>query len=556
MSGGEPSSIKQFVGCAAVNLIIRTTRLTGFYLFGGSNMYQALYRKWRPARFDDVVGQENITMTLQNEVSQGQISHAYLFAGSRGTGKTTCAKILAKAVNCLNNRDGNPCGKCEMCTGIEDGAVLDVWEMDAASNNGVDDVRQLRETALMLPVAAKYRVYIIDEAHMLSQSAFNALLKLMEEPPSHVIFILATTELHKLPVTVLSRCQRFEFKRIETEKIAERLEYIASAENMLLTGAAASLIAKLSDGGMRDALSLLDLAASYSSSIDEDTVRAVAGISSSDILFDISDALMQYDREKVLSAVERASQYTPDYDRLCMQLIEHYRNLMIAKVAPKAENLISPMGDEYIKYLERSEDLSLDQIMSAISQLGDAAQRIARTTHRRTELEMALLRICMTDRTVHPDDELARRVSRLENMLSGKTLPAEQEKPRIPEPVQQTRSASENKAVAEPFGQWDQVLEIIQKKNPMLHGMLSQSKAYLSGRYLLIECPDPIFTRMMKENSFTKETLRDSIGQVTGRSYNLGPYNPEKYDLQNRDLSPLDKMLENAKNLGVDVREQ
>ena len=222
-------------------------------------MHIALYRKYRPAFFADVVGQEHITHTLQSEVAAGNPAHAYLFTGSRGTGKTTCAKILAKALNCKDPRNGDPCGECEVCRGIDDGSVLDVLEIDAASNNGVDNIRDLRDEANFTPAVGRYRVYIIDEAHMLSPGAFNALLKIMEEPPAHVVFILATTEVHKIPATILSRCQRFDFYRIPREAIASRLEYIAGQEGFTVTREAAELIAGLSDGALRDAISLLDL---------------------------------------------------------------------------------------------------------------------------------------------------------------------------------------------------------------------------------------------------------------------------------------------------------
>lgn len=221
-------------------------------------MYQALYRKWRPKTFADVVGQEHITQTLRRQAAQGRLSHAYLFTGTRGTGKTTCAKILAKAVNCQNPSDGDPCGQCPACLGIDNGSLLDVMELDAASNNGVDHVRALRDEAIYSPASVKYRVYIIDEVHMLSVAAFNALLKILEEPPAHLIFILATTELHKVPATILSRCQRFAFKRIMPQDIAQRLLYVSARENIALSPDAAETLARLADGALRDALSLLD----------------------------------------------------------------------------------------------------------------------------------------------------------------------------------------------------------------------------------------------------------------------------------------------------------
>ncbi len=241
-------------------------------------MYQVLYRKWRPQTFADVVGQPHVTASLTGAVQSGRLSHAYLFTGSRGTGKTSCAKILAKAVNCERPVDGNPCNACDTCRGIDSGSILDVIEIDAASNNGVDNIRDLREEANYTPTHAKYRVYIIDEVHMLSTGAFNALLKTLEEPPEHVKFILATTEVHKLPSTILSRCQRFDFKRIEPQDIADRLKFVAVQENISLTDDGAMLIARVSDGAMRDALSLLDRCAAYGEAITETVVSDAAGL--------------------------------------------------------------------------------------------------------------------------------------------------------------------------------------------------------------------------------------------------------------------------------------
>ena len=258
-------------------------------------MYRALYRKWRPQRFEDVVGQRGIVTALRNQIATGRVGHAYLFTGVRGTGKTTCAKIFAKAVNCLHPQNGDPCGECEICKGIDNGSILDVVEMDAASNNGVDDIRDLRDETAYTPSACQYKVYIIDEVHMLSTAAFNALLKTLEEPPAHVIFILATTEIQKVPATILSRCQRYDFTRIGPEDIAQRVEYIAGEEHLELTSDGAELIARLADGALRDALSILDTCAGVTAKIDADVVRRMAGVTDRSYLFRISDALEAQD---------------------------------------------------------------------------------------------------------------------------------------------------------------------------------------------------------------------------------------------------------------------
>ena len=294
-------------------------------------MYRAFYRKYRPSTFTDVVGQEHITKTLENAVKTGKTSHAYLFTGSRGTGKTSCAKILAKAVNCINSDNGNPCNECEICKGIDLGAILDIIEIDAASNNGVDNIRDLREEANFTPANAKYRVYIIDEVHMLSIGAFNALLKTLEEPPAHVIFILATTEVHKLPSTILSRCQRFDFKRIPPEAIAERLKEVAEKENLQLSQDGAILIARIADGAMRDALSLLDRCSSYEGVIDSAAVANSAGLAGREHIFELCNCIIEKDAAKALEVVNKLYNDSCDMERLITELTSHFRNLMVSK---------------------------------------------------------------------------------------------------------------------------------------------------------------------------------------------------------------------------------
>ena len=304
-------------------------------------LYRALYRKWRPRKFADVVGQEAIVTALQNQIAAGRIGHAYLFTGTRGTGKTTCAKIFAKAVNCLDTTSPDPCGECAVCKGIDEGTILDVSEIDAASNNSVDDIRDLRDETAYLPAVCKYKVYIIDEVHMLSTSAFNALLKTMEEPPEHVIFILATTEVQKVPATILSRCQRYDFQRITADKIAGRLEYVAGQENIELDHNAAELIGRLADGAMRDALSILDTCAGVSNTVDEALVRRMAGVTDRKYLFEISDAIAARDAVKALQEIAALRQQSVDMRRLCMELAGHYRNLMLSALPGGTDLLLS-----------------------------------------------------------------------------------------------------------------------------------------------------------------------------------------------------------------------
>ena len=353
-------------------------------------MYRALYRKWRPQRFEDVVAQRGIVTALRNQIATGRVGHAYLFTGVRGTGKTSCAKIFAKAVNCLHPQNGDPCGECEICRGIDNGSILDVVEMDAASNNGVDDIRDLRDETAYTPSACHYKVYIIDEVHMLSTAAFNALLKTLEEPPAHVIFILATTEIQKVPATILSRCQRYDFTRIGPEDIAQRVEYIAGQEGLELSGEGAELISRLADGAMRDALSILDTCAGVTAKIDADVVRRMAGVTDRSYLFHISDALEAQDAAAALAQLAQLRQQSVDVKRLTEELIAHYRALMLAAL-PGGQALLSGVSPEEEKiYLEQGPRMGQREAIRAIRALGNALEHMTRGSDQRIELELAL----------------------------------------------------------------------------------------------------------------------------------------------------------------------
>ena len=359
-------------------------------------MYRALYRKWRPRTFEDVVGQQGIVAALKNQIATGRVGHAYLFTGTRGTGKTTCAKIFAKAVNCQDKTSPDPCGVCQICKGIDDGSILDVVEIDAASNNGVDNIRDLRDETAYTPSACAYKVYIIDEVHMLSIAAFNALLKIMEEPPSHVMFILATTEIHKVPATILSRCQRYDFGRIKPEDIAARVSYVATQEQLELTEGAAALIARLADGALRDALSILDTCAGVSTQIDEELVRRMAGVTDRSYLFRISDALHNKNATEALAEVAQLRQQSVDMKRLCEELISHYRNLMLAAL-PGGKALLSGVApEEEARYLQTAEGIRQGESVRAIRLLGSALEKMGRGTDQRIELELALFALTET----------------------------------------------------------------------------------------------------------------------------------------------------------------
>ena len=391
-------------------------------------MYQALYRKWRPQTFDEVVGQGHITETLKNQVINNRLSHAYLFIGTRGTGKTTCARILAKAANCENPVNGNPCCKCASCRGIADGSILDVVELDAASNNGVDNVRALREEAVFSPSGVRKRVYIIDEVHMLSNAAFNALLKILEEPPAHLMFILATTELHKVPATILSRCQRHSFRRIDAPIIGKYLEHIAKLENMRLAPEAAELIARLADGGVRDALSLLDQCSS-AQNIDLDAVYSAMGLAgnrrTAQMLRDITD----HNTPSVLKLFNEMWMAGKAPATLLGELSALLRDMLMLRVAPNGAGALISGGYDMTVLRELSERMTNEEIICAMETLQRAGARMRESVSPKTAAELCLVSLC--DNTLGESlSELRARVSRLEENVASGALYAERKAPR------------------------------------------------------------------------------------------------------------------------------
>ena len=543
-----------------------------------SEAYQALYRKYRPVTFDDVIGQRHITDVLRGEVSGGRIAHAYLFTGSRGTGKTTCAKILSKAANCLDIRNGSPCGECEMCRGIDDGTITDVLEIDAASNNSVDNIRDLRAETNYTPAAAKYRVYIIDEAHMLSIGAANALLKIMEEPPEYVIFILATTEVHKIPATILSRCQRFDFKRIDPALITERLMSISDKEHIGLEEDAAALIAKLSDGGMRDALSLLDLCRSATDGcVTVENVADSAGLAGSGHLFELTGAFVRRAPAEAIEILNRLYASSADPARVCEQLIGHFRNLMLLKNSSKAADMIVCLPDELEQLKQLAANMESGYIFYGMTTLQETLERLARSSSRRTELEMAFVKLCSPEASGGTEALLARisnleqEVRRLKRMLEQGIVPAKESRPaeaEIPAAVEakqshERRSQTQNKNEAEvsavPEAEqkemdaalWGQILDTLGKSNPALNAALIGSKAYIRGDLLLVDSKDDLFLQLVRTSEYAKESLRDAIQAETGKRYRLGPYKREK--APEKVESPLDAIAEAARNAGITI---
>lgn len=532
-----------------------------------------------------MVGQEHITTILKNEVKGQKLAHSYLFTGSRGTGKTSCAKILAKAVNCLDPQEGNPCGVCEVCRGLEEGSILDVTEMDAASNSSVEDIRQLREEAFFTPAVTRYRVYIIDEVHMLSANAFNALLKIMEEPPSHIIFILATTELHKVLPTIISRCERFDFRRIDPLIIARQLTEICGKEGLSIDSDAAGIIANLAEGGMRDALSLLDVCASYAAHITADTVMTAAGITGADQLFAYADLILAKDTKALLDQLDATLSTSVEPSRLCEQLIAHYRNLMIAKTVGDPTKLVSYLPSYLPRLKEQAAALSLSEILYTLSLLQETTVRLGKTAVKKVELEIALVRLSQPQSKFDPDNILS-RLEELEIALkSGNVKPRKQAEqapkatvpsqadmaaptqPPIPQPQGEAEQSFTDTAYSEPqtgfipeiapsiptppskrqepqapqeFQDWQQVLTRLAKLNPAVAGMLHGSKAYDDGRRVLIDIQNPALLQMLKVNDYTKNHIKQAILDVSGKNYGIGPYKPPA---QERQVDRLEELI-------------
>ena len=551
-------------------------------------MYQALYRKWRPRTFSDVSGQETVTAALKNELKTGRLSHAYLFTGCRGTGKTTCAKILAKAVNCQHPVDGDPCNECAICRGIDDGTILDVTEIDAASNNGVDSIRDLRDEVAFTPVSGTYRVYIIDEVHMLSAGAFNALLKTLEEPPAHVIFILATTEVHKLPATILSRCQRFDFGRIRPEEIAARITYVATEEGLTVTADAAMLLARLADGALRDGLSLLDQCASVAQHIDMDTVTAVTGMAGQDTLARLSDCVAAQDAPAALALVDQLYRSAKDMERLCAEWVSYLRNLMVLHSVSEVGELVIATPEELAQMRAQAQKLGLPTILHMMEVLQGTLDRLKGGVSRRVEMEMAVLRLC----DPKLDDTKAALLHRIEVLetavkngvaVNGASrtspptpsiqpapvaapapvdepteIPAPTEAPpaetpdvmpAIPAPVSAPIPAPAGEA---PFDGWAEVLDILRKSCPPLFGLLDGTTALLKNGGLIICLDNPLLAQLLKEGG-NKQQLQEAVRQVTGQVYPMALR--QKQQEKPKEFDPLSQLLSAGRGAGIDVSE-
>lgn len=570
-------------------------------------MYQVLYRKWRPQTFDDVSGQEHITTTLQNEVSSGRLNHAYLFTGSRGTGKTTCAKILAKAANCLNPQNGNPCGECEICKGIDNGSVLDVVEMDAASNRGIADVRSIIDEVQFKPAnpECKYRVYIVDEVHMLTSEAFNALLKTLEEPPEHVIFILATTEVHKLPQTILSRCQRFDFHRIPTRVIADRLLYVAQQEDVVLADSAAVLIASVADGALRDALSLLDRCIAMSTNIDDEVVRNAAGLARKTYLYDLAAAVINKNTEKSLDIIDRLYAESKDMSRLCEELLSHFRALMLIKSVRNPRDILVMSDEEFEEAQTQADYLSLADIVYYMDVLSRSYQRMGHGTGDRTEFEMAMVKLSsaeldgttealtarltalekavkrgikvsteplatpvrqaeQSDETItvakHPVKEESVQVDDIEEpkqetSQEHKPAPVTKPAPKVTSQpaVNSSANLEEIYRNAKPFPEWVDVVGNLKDISRAIAAAFAGSSAYVSGNYLLIDTSNEMAFELLRQGK-RREEVKKIILETTGRAYSLGPY--KRVSKEEKKEDSLEVFKKSLEGTGVEIIEE
>lgn len=531
--------------------------------------YQALYRKYRPQLFADVLGQEHITTTLKNQVESGRVSHAYVFSGSRGTGKTTTAKILARAVNCAHPVNGEPCGECEYCLAAADSA--DIIELDAASNNGVDDVRAIIDKARFTPLKLKKKVYIIDEAHMLSRPAFNALLKTLEEPPEHVLFILATTEINKVPATILSRCQRFDFRRIAPHDIAVRLKEIAEEEAIPLTDSGARMIARLADGAMRDALSILDRAAAGSGEpIDEERVAAGVGILAGDTAVDLMRHILAGDLTAAMQQLGESYTAGRELGAVLDQLLGLIRDMLLVKTSRQDVSALLSPAYSYQTVQQLCGQIPASRLLAYTKILQESLLRIPHAANRRIEAELCVVRLC--ELTADDYDTLSGRVDALEEKLAHGIVaaapaarqqaepedgfpsdadappPAEDE---LPPMAQQKPSAPPKKLESSP--QWNDITMATKSLLPMSKfAQLTMAKGVISGKELYVLCDDPFTCDLCNETS-VKQALTQAAQQVTGKNLRIKVLEESSIGTLSTKANPVDEVIRRAGELHIDV---
>ncbi len=491
-------------------------------------MYKALYRKWRPKSFDDVIGQQHITEVLKNEVVSGRISHAYLFVGSRGIGKTSCARILSRAVNCKSPINGNPCENCEVCKNTELENELDIVEIDAASNNGVENIREMREELVYTPTKCKYRVYIVDEVHMLSTGAFNAFLKTLEEPPEHVIFVLATTEFHKLPATIVSRCQKFIFHRVSDEDICARIKYICEQEKINIEDSAAMVIARAADGGVRDALSVLDQCFNISSTnknnlISKELVQNILGISSGHIISELLNLVFSGNSMESLNFLDEIHKKSPVQNllKLCEEIVKYFRDIMV-KIVSKDKNV--------------NQNLKLENILNSLEILQEAHKDMNFGTDKKISLEIAIIKLCQlfSDNTTN----ICAQKNISETVTGNDTCKEKNSADNIKIDISMANNLIE----------WTEILEEVHKDNTLksLYMSLRDSQAFKSNNYILIKSENSMAFELLRKVEH-RNNLKKIIHKVLGKPYNIGPYNSSNISQVSNGDNILDSLIEKAR---------
>lgn len=562
-------------------------------------MYRALYRKWRPNKFCDVVGQDFVTTILENEVKSNKIGHAYLFIGTRGTGKTTCARIFAKAINCLSkNNAEKPCGECSVCKASETQSLQDIIELDAASNNGVNDIREICESTKFTPSICKYKVYIIDEVHMLSTGAFNALLKTLEEPPSHVVFLLATTEVNKIPATILSRCQKFEFKKISSENIAKRLKFVAKEENIFLEEVATDVIANCAEGAMRDALSILDKCASLNNNVTADLVCSTLFVADEKTIVDICESIINKDLNRAIYLLKELSQKSTSVQNIFSMMIKYFSDLMLVKSNSYDEEMLNINNKFLQKFKKITDKIDLNSILKILDILENFSESLPKAINTNLQLKSFVIKVCSeknieeknTLKTTNNSNNtlndlkvqrLLERVDNIEkeiyllkqqktrestilncsNIEKSKNLFKETNENSLPVGI--PKDSSEILKNAKEMENWEEVLNTLKSVSPSVYTAFKGSKAYLSDPYVLIDSSKQLAFDLLKK-SVQREKIRDIIKKVTGKLYRLGPYKKlslEKFSVSENGNSkddgsvcnPLRKFTKKARNLGINV---
>lgn len=524
--------------------------------------YQALYRKWRPQVFEDVVGQKHITETLKHEIHADRIAHAYLFCGTRGTGKTSTAKIFSRAINCINNQDGNPCNTCEVCRGISDGSIMDVVEIDAASNNGVDNIREIRDEVAYAPSRGKYKVYIIDEVHMLSTGAFNALLKTLEEPPAHVIFILATTESQKIPATILSRCQRFDFRRITTDDIVGRLKEVIGKDGIGVDEKGLRMVAKVADGSMRDALSILDQCIAFGrQDITYEDIISILGVVDNSLLFEMSASIIQGNTARAMELIEQLVIAGMDIVHFIDDLIGHFRNLLLCKVIDNPDSILDMVQESVDELKKQSAGLSQEKIVNHIKMLSDAYATVKWSANPRIILEVTIVKMCSPELDTSVEG-LLDRIKDLEQKLASGVVEimqpapagsveqkAQQSVKQRPVPVKKKRlpDAETGKVI----NLWPEVINEVKKRGKLsLFGHLADVKVEPVDGALGIVFKDSCATnKMMVDRKENIELLEDAIAKVSGGVLKVKC-------LLERELQDIDEQADEEDNLEQFIKQK